>query len=712
VPTAWEQSVGKGLSREPSDRWTTPSEFVDSLRLGLSTSHIPHASAEWSAKPSWDFVRQRWQGLSRAGRAVFVVASVSAATFLLSLLDSPQPLLGFEQRDWILVADFLQGEQPPELARALSLALDVGLRQSRHVNVLPRSAIESVLRLMERPIATPVDEAVGREIGRRAGLKAVVIPELSSVGDLFVLTLRVIDPANGLTVASFEQRVASENELLNGLDDVLRELREGLGESLGAIEADHEPLPQVTTSSLDALRSYADGNAAWNAGRYRDALTFFEAALGLDPEFASAHAALANAYGSFIFLRLDTARYHFDQALSRLNRLSPREQYFIQALYQSTFGAPEEAIRYYQLHLDRYPDDLRVRYNLGVAFKDAQNCGLAVREYAEVLRVDPRDFGSLINTATCHVSEVRLDSALAYYSRAFEVRPELAVEGNLNHEFGMAYVQAGRLEEARAVFERRLAHVSASERGQAQRSLAQWETFQGYFRNAADRLSMAAALHLTAGEPGSAARDRHWHALLEIARGDQTAAANILDRAITEVPDDTGWLWLRARIGRAYVAAGKLAPARAILESLEARDLNQEREDDRVDRIFLQASLLTAAGDPERALELLEPELRPPARPTEVLAGELAKAYEAAGRWSDAAEMLRIIVEQQQIWYEGLVPWLLAHRRLGAIYERMGRTAEANEAYRRFIELWEGADPELLSLVDETREVVRARPSP
>jgi hypothetical protein len=84
---------------------------------------------------------------------------------------NPSPLLGFEERDWLLVADFRHPEGEEELARALKLAMTVGVQESGYVNVVSRPQIAGVLQQMQRPPDIAVDEVVGREICQRANVK-------------------------------------------------------------------------------------------------------------------------------------------------------------------------------------------------------------------------------------------------------------------------------------------------------------------------------------------------------------------------------------------------------------------------------------------------------------------------------------------------------------------------------------------------------------
>ncbi len=68
--------------------------------------------------------------------------------------------------------------------------------------------------------------------------------------------------------------------------------------------------------------------------------------------------------------------------------------------------------------------------------------------------------------------------------------------------------------------------------------------------------------------------------------------------------------------------------------------------------------------------------------------------------------------EEALLWFEGLVgadAYLgLSHRRRGEILERLGRTDEALEHYRRFLDLWQKCEPELRPQRNDVKARVEA----
>jgi tetratricopeptide (TPR) repeat protein len=689
LPRHLGRIVGHCLEKDTERRYQSALDLrndLEGLKDELETGEILESEARRAARHRW------W------ARPAAILAGITAVLAILVAIWIVwrSPLLGFEQRDWVLIADFEREEHEAELSRALSLALNVGLQESDHVNVFSRSRVAGVLELMQAPLDAPIDESTGREVCQRAGVKGLLVPELSAVGDEYLLTIRVVDPLTGDTVASFAERAPGEDDLLDRLDALIQNLRRGLGESFQALRSNSMPLAQVTTGSLEALKRFSTGQMAWNTGRYAEAVRLYEEAVQLDPEFAFAHASLGSAYASFVIREVDKARASFDEALSRLDRVGHHERYFIQALYHGHFGSTDEAIQYYNLHLDRYPDDVAARGNLGNTYRDLGDCSRAIVEFRAVVDVDPRNASALVNSATCLGAVGEVEESINFYRRAFEVRPEWQISGNLNHEYGMTLVLAERFDEATEVFDQRLAHANAGERGGARRSLGQLALYRGHFSTAVEHFEEAAVLHSAAGSPASAGRDRLWQALAETVRGNVQPVEALLDQALIEVPLESGWIWLRANIGRAYSNAGLLDQAEAVVNDLEAwAALHEEVDYDRQSRLILEASVARARSRPVEAIEILEPLRAVELRPNENLAAELAQAYLVAERWTDSAEALASMVDAQVIFYEGLIPWVLAHYELAEVLERLDRPEEAAPYYSRFVELWGETDSPL-----------------
>jgi tetratricopeptide (TPR) repeat protein len=698
LPHHLARIIGHCIEKDPADRLQSALDVRNELRTlkeEVASGTVASSRASEAARGP------RSRRSSWIAATALVLLAVIAWALWIRTRDSA-PLLGFAERDWVLITDFRHPEGESDIAAALALALRVGLEESGYVNVVAQSRIDNVLTMMRQDKTTPLDLSLGREICQRGGVKALLAPELARVGNEYLITLSLIFPATGESVASFSERASNQDTLLDGIDLLIERLRRELGESLPKLGSAEDPLDSVTTSSLEALTLYSKGRRDWALGQHHAAVELFQEAIAIDPQFATAYAALGNSYASYLFNAPDLARVNYDKAVELLDRVGERERYFIEASYQSHFGSPEEAIQAFGLYLDRYPDDAAAHYHLGGIYRDLGNCEKAGYEYQQVLAVDPDNAGALINTATC-ISSREPQKALAFFQDAFRIRPEWEISGNLNHEYGMTLLMTGQVEDASRTFEKRLASTDTSERGAAQRSLGQLSIFTGRFDSAAEHFESAALLHQE--NPASAGRDLLFWAFGESARGDMARCVELLDRARKLTPLAPGWIWLRSLVGMGYLAAGDLEAANQISEELDSWASAQEDSgfDALRRREILGASVLAANGNAGQALEILNEIREIDQLDNAFLHWAIAEAAFRGEEWDQAASALEDLLELRWVFYETLVPWVRGHYNLGTVLDQLGEAAEAEIQYNRFLEIWGDADSPIPE-VEKTRQ--------
>ena len=143
----------------------------------------------------------------------------------------------------------------------LKTALNISLRQSPFLNVLPDSQVTKALQLMARPAGTKLTPEVARELCQRAGSKAYIAGAIGSLGSEYVLQLKAVNCLSGDTLAEKQVTAASKEKVLDTLGEAASKLRGELGESLATVQKFDAPLSPATTPSLEALKAYAVGIA-------------------------------------------------------------------------------------------------------------------------------------------------------------------------------------------------------------------------------------------------------------------------------------------------------------------------------------------------------------------------------------------------------------------------------------------------------------------
>src|SRR5688572_7264957 len=326
---------GQHLIWKPLGRWrfkgVPESQYIFEVgEPGIAPLRAPpNTPKAWRDTPLW-----------RRPAALAAEAALLAAVGVgVWFVTRPQPAIAFNQRDWVVVADLRNLTGQSVLDDSLEQAFRISLEQSRYVNVLSDLKARDTLARMQRKPDTVLDRAIASEIALRDGARAVILPTVSEVGGKVRVSAEVIDPHTQATVYAESASGAGMASTLDSIDRVNDALREQLGETVKSIEQDSMPLPQVTTGSLDALRAYALGNAAYARRERDDALAYFKRATELDPEFALAYLGQ---------LRVQVSRGEIQQANSLLakaqslrSRLPPRDALYLDA-WAADLGAKAE----------------------------------------------------------------------------------------------------------------------------------------------------------------------------------------------------------------------------------------------------------------------------------------------------------------------------------------------------------------------------------
>ncbi len=244
----------------------------------------------------------------------------------------------------------------------------------------------------------------------------------------------------------------------------------------------NRPLPEVTTSSLAALKEYTEGGYLWHQGKFKDGANLLRAAVAADPGFAMAHAALGGMYFSYINNDPGNGQREYDQALSLSARTTERERLRIQAEYAMDLGHVDSADSLFRVYLTRYPDDWQALSNYAALLRTHNRQEEAISRYQEILRVAPDDAATYVAMATAYRTLGKLPEALRAYAQAFKFNPQWLTAGNVNREYGFTLVESGDDAKAEQVFSALLVDPKTRENGL--RSLALLDLYHGRYTSA------------------------------------------------------------------------------------------------------------------------------------------------------------------------------------------------------------------------------------
>jgi TolB-like protein len=137
-----------------------------------------------------------------------------------------------------------------------------------------------------------------REVGRELGVETVLEGSVRQSGEQVRITAQLIDAETGfhLWSATYDRRL---EDIFQVQDEIAAAIVDRLRIELAPQEQALAMRDKAPTQNVEAYELYLQGRAAWKrrgADNLKQAIDLYQRALGGDPGFARAHAALASAY--------------------------------------------------------------------------------------------------------------------------------------------------------------------------------------------------------------------------------------------------------------------------------------------------------------------------------------------------------------------------------------------------------------------------------
>ena len=729
VPRTVDEAIRKAMAPVPADRFPSAAKFAEALDHSSSPA-LP------ATKPP-PLVRQgvlsrltRHQAAA-VGALALIGLGAAATSYLTRRPREPTPretLVGtgiLAERERLLLADFGTRQVDSSLGGVLTEAFRIDLAQSPAVTLVPPGQVAEVLARMERPDTARLDPALAREIAVREGIKAVVTGEIARAGPQYLLSAQVIAAKDGEVLTAHRVTAPDSTQLIAAVDQLSRELRASVGESLRSIDRE-PPLAQVTTASLPALRLYS---AAVRAGDhefdFEKAVTLLEQAVALDTGFAMAYRTL----GMYSANGGDPERVleGYGAAMQRLDRLTDRERQFTLGDYYHTVKSDvPRAATAYEAILEDHPNDREALVNLGVLYSILGRWLHGESLFQRALAVDSSYFQAYANLIQTQITLKKWDQAQTTYEEAIRHLPNapyFRLESIQLAERSGDYATAR--ERAQELLERFGANPGW--RAEAHRHLAIVAALGGQLMETERHLRDAMAARLKAGRTDQYLADVILLTSLTAAvAGEPSRGVSELERALAQHP-------LRSLqpvnrpyldLATAFARAGRVGRARALLAEYEqVRDprwhvlgwiYGAKRR-----KALLELSWGHVAQAERRwptAIARFQAAVAEEATPAFGLA-DLGRAYELTGETDSAIAVYERYLDAPDVFDEfggtdtGTLAIELAgiYRRLGELYRQRGESGKARAYSTRFVELWKDCDPKLRPQVNQVRQMAQGR---
>jgi eukaryotic-like serine/threonine-protein kinase len=615
----------------------------------------------------------------------------------------PHPTLALTERDIVVLADFANSTGEEVFDDSLRQALAIELKQSPFLNVLADTKVRETLKRMGRRDAPRMTPDVAREVCLRTGSKAVLDGRIFKRGDHYLMNLSAVSCDSGDALLNEQGEAAHLGDVLPTLGGIATRFRAGLGESLRSVKAFDVPI-DLTTDSLEALKSYSEGIKVLVTQGEAPSIPFFLRAVELDPSFPVAYAALAGRYSN---LNQPTmALSYATKAYALRDRVSERERLVITTRYLRLQGELERLTQALDMWISEYPRDAGPHGSLGSNYAFMGEYAKALTEWQTALRLSPDDVTMYENVSLIFLTLNRPFEAQQALNSAFAQH----LDGGGLHwvAYYLGFVQKNTESMQEQV------QWAIGKPGSEDILLSAQADTEAYFGTLgkARELSRRAVDSATRSDYPEAA------ALWQVNDALREAEFNEVREVRINVKQA-----LALSNGRNVKVLAALALAR-IGETDQAETLvNQLQRENPRNPVFTQyrlpsikAAIALSQGNPTRAIECLEM-IRPYelGQPSPSGLAPLYPAYLRGLAYLSLRNGAAAAVEFNKLLDNpgvalNFAPAILAHLELARAYVLTNDVAKARSAYERFLTLWKDADSSVSLHVAAKKEYARLRP--
>src|SRR3989449_671898 len=413
---AFAGAVGLAAAGLPIILWTGVIERRRALAGSTGRAAVPAGVHRWFT----------WRRALLSGAAGFGLLGLGTAAYTAMRLLGIGPVGTLvasgvlAQRDRLVLAEFENRTADSTLGPSLTEALRVDLAQSGVIRLLDAASVGQGLGRMGRAPGAPLDLALARELAQREGAKAVVHGQIDPLGRGYVVSAELVSAADGAALVSVRETAQDDGAIIAAVDRLSGRLRERIGESLKTIRAS-DPLEQVTTRSVEALRKDSQAVRGSDAADLVRATTPLEEAIALDTTFAMAYRKLA-----VVSSNSDAAQSRIvraaTQAFRHRDRLTPLERDLAEAYYYTRVeDDPTKVELAYRAALEQDPENGVGLHHLALHFDELGYSARAETLTTGGMIVAPTQWALYLNAMQAQIGQGKFADA-ARTAALFDLR--------------------------------------------------------------------------------------------------------------------------------------------------------------------------------------------------------------------------------------------------------------------------------------------------
>ncbi len=751
IPPFFEKIILKCLEKEKSKRYQDAEKLLKDLQNEKVTSGPI-------------FISHRYRKIVKRSFIPFLIV-IAVAALIYFLIISPEPpsppgdtknVKDDRKLLVVLRPGIISSDQESEhLDESIQSLLITDLWQSSRLQPASENKINEILDEFDLKGENRINEDIFPKIASRISADAIVWgkytkTDTNSRFDLIIWEKGRERPNRYPIMGS------PGGDVFTLVDNITRKIKENFFPEEPLSSDIDEDVGRITTTSAEAYREYIIGkNHYWNSN-YQESNEALQKAIALDPKFAMAYYTLAvNCIDQG---HNKKAREYLQKAIEFMGRVSARERYLIRIKEYSILKySTNMAIETCKEMLKQYPDDDEGKMSLGVFYRNSEQWGQAEQIFENILERDNQSWSAISNLYYIYMVEGRFDKAgellqknLAAPKNRVIYHRYLARVFLYKHDFKSAFEELKKAQD----FSTNSLNISTIELlGQFYHIKENFNEAEKYYRQliriddknaqATGHLSMS-SLYLLQGKY-ALCRD-------EVNKGIEHCRENGLEGDEASLLLFSTYLDLQtgnpARALKTAIQIGNTEIDIGSIGSEYIKELALHLEG----YCYLQQNIIIKAKDAAARLEklILKSGISPHKRVSYHLRGLICIAEEKfpqaiqyfeqalpilphfVNDWDNRAFYFEPLaaayfktdnIEKAREYYEKIQPLTICRLQwgdiytrsfymLGEIYRAKGDKKEAVKQYKRFLQLWKDADPDLPLLISARKRLAELGEEP
>ncbi len=448
MPDDLNRVILKCLEKEKETRYQSAGEVytdLDRIEQGLPTAEavVPKSKTITSKKITVTF------GLNKLLiPALIVFTLIIVALIIWQMIPKEEIVIAPKIENSIAVISFKNqtGDKAYDyLQEAIPNLLITSLEQRGSLYVMTWERMNDLLKQLGKADLEAVDRDLGFKVCLMEGVEAIVLGSFVKAGEMFATDIKVLDVDTKKLLNSASSKGEGEGSIIRTqIDELSREISHGMRISPQKTEQSLPQVADVTTTSMEAYNYYLKGREAQSKLYWEDANKFYQKAVELDPEFATAYRLLANSYAWLGNTKERFAAY--SKARELLGKTSGKERLYLEAaLALSVEGDPERYLEIMKQIAEKYPREKRAHASLGYFYERRGRSDEAIEAFNRALALDPNDGITLNQLGYTYADKGDFAKAIEYFRKYASAYPD---DANPHDSMGEIYYRMGRIDEA------------------------------------------------------------------------------------------------------------------------------------------------------------------------------------------------------------------------------------------------------------------------